>query len=417
MKISELNQKSFLSGPNAVSKSYVLVNYEDDNTSKPVTYRASIDELGKAIANNLKLFKKDANGNAQTMTTNNGEYTNETSKQFLSSEDKTKINNALQANAFAAAFRDGVFHGYTDDRRPNNAPDLTGNFMFAVPRQDNGYNFYTIGACGGLEEIALNGGGAASISDLLTPEEDYIIRDSGSGYQLYDGAGTEGDSLTAAVYESPYVASQEEYYPILRGLDGTLLAYQTGGCTGYQTLDDLNGGSGNNLVYKVDMSGDIPCIYEIESDECIGTLADMTYLTPAGYTQAHPLLIGTCGPEILDPESSSDTSYSVIDPYELGVYIAPAGKVEHHGNMSDGTPISDTYYPYVMYDMSGCFPAFAIYSSTENGYVPLNVTEMLFELYYDNDYHYVNPVYYEAATNKLLAYVDHEYIEVPINNN
>lgn len=75
MKISELSSKSFLGAPGAATNSYVLVNYEDNSTSEPVTYKATIDELGKSIANNLQLYKATQNG-AATITVSSGAYTN-----------------------------------------------------------------------------------------------------------------------------------------------------------------------------------------------------------------------------------------------------------------------------------------------------------------------------------------------------
>jgi hypothetical protein len=41
-KISELNTKSFLGGAGAAANSYVLINYEDNSTSEPITYKATI---------------------------------------------------------------------------------------------------------------------------------------------------------------------------------------------------------------------------------------------------------------------------------------------------------------------------------------------------------------------------------------
>ena len=39
MKISELTNKSFLNNAGAAANSYVLINYEDNSTSAPVTYK------------------------------------------------------------------------------------------------------------------------------------------------------------------------------------------------------------------------------------------------------------------------------------------------------------------------------------------------------------------------------------------
>lgn len=95
MKISELTSKEFLGNSGAVANSYVLINYEDSTTEGPVTYKATVQELGKAIAENLKLYKDDNNGGAQTISAGNNTYTNNTAKSFVTSAEKTKINNAV----------------------------------------------------------------------------------------------------------------------------------------------------------------------------------------------------------------------------------------------------------------------------------------------------------------------------------
>jgi hypothetical protein len=61
-KISQLDTKSFLGATGAADNSYVLINYEDDTTSAPVTYKATITELGNAIANKLGLYKENSSG-------------------------------------------------------------------------------------------------------------------------------------------------------------------------------------------------------------------------------------------------------------------------------------------------------------------------------------------------------------------
>lgn len=113
MKISELNTKSFLGAAGAAANSYVLINYEDNTTSAPVTYKASIDELGKAIANNLQLYKKTQNG-AVTTSVNNGAYADGTAEQFITSAALTGlastgyVTNAV-ANAGGTAFDPMVY--------------------------------------------------------------------------------------------------------------------------------------------------------------------------------------------------------------------------------------------------------------------------------------------------------------------
>lgn len=90
MKISELNTKSFLGGTGAAANSYVLINYEDATTTEPVTYKASLQELGKAIANDQQLYKKTQNG-AVTTNVSNNTYVNNTAEQLVTSSEKTVL--------------------------------------------------------------------------------------------------------------------------------------------------------------------------------------------------------------------------------------------------------------------------------------------------------------------------------------
>lgn len=100
MKISELNTKSFLGGTSVAANSYVLINYEDATTTEPVTYKATIQELGKAIANDLKLPSVTASQgvitNIQVKGVSSGAYTNTSVKTQVkdiqtSSNDQYKI--------------------------------------------------------------------------------------------------------------------------------------------------------------------------------------------------------------------------------------------------------------------------------------------------------------------------------------
>lgn len=74
MKISELTSKDFLNNIGATSNSYVLINYEDSTTQEPVTYKTSLDTLGKAIATNLHAVTVDSSNGLRTYTPN-GSYT------------------------------------------------------------------------------------------------------------------------------------------------------------------------------------------------------------------------------------------------------------------------------------------------------------------------------------------------------
>ena len=72
-KISELSTKTFLGALGAAENSYVLINYEDSATNEPVTYKATIQELGKAIAKDQQLYKSTSNG-PRVITVKDGEY-------------------------------------------------------------------------------------------------------------------------------------------------------------------------------------------------------------------------------------------------------------------------------------------------------------------------------------------------------
>jgi hypothetical protein len=78
-KISELSTKTFLGASGAAENSYVLINYEDSTTNEPVTYKATVQELGKAIANDLKLpsvtVSEGAITNFKVKGVSNGAYT------------------------------------------------------------------------------------------------------------------------------------------------------------------------------------------------------------------------------------------------------------------------------------------------------------------------------------------------------
>lgn len=93
-KISELDTKSFLGSAGAAANSYVLINYEDNSTNAPVTYKATIQELGKAIANELHLYKETANG-ATTTTVNSGSYLDSSAKSILTTADRDKLDMAV----------------------------------------------------------------------------------------------------------------------------------------------------------------------------------------------------------------------------------------------------------------------------------------------------------------------------------
>lgn len=101
-QFSDLPTKSFLGNTGAAENSYVLINYAENNNGAPVTYQATINELGKAIVNNLHLYKENGNG-AVTTEVNQSEYVDGTAKQFVTAAEKTKIANAASIGAITTA--------------------------------------------------------------------------------------------------------------------------------------------------------------------------------------------------------------------------------------------------------------------------------------------------------------------------
>ena len=84
MKISELNTKSFLGNSGAAANSYVLVNYAEAANGTPVTYKASLEELGKSIAANLGLIYDGTYGHGgQVLKVSNGAYAADDSEKVV----------------------------------------------------------------------------------------------------------------------------------------------------------------------------------------------------------------------------------------------------------------------------------------------------------------------------------------------
>ena len=73
MRISQLDDKLFLSNTGAMNSSYVVVNYQDDSTTAAVTYKTSLDILGKSIANHLNLLRNNS-GDTEIYTVSNETY-------------------------------------------------------------------------------------------------------------------------------------------------------------------------------------------------------------------------------------------------------------------------------------------------------------------------------------------------------
>lgn len=106
MKMSEFTTKSFLGNAGAAENSYILINYEDNTTQRPVTYKASLQEIGKAIANDQKLYKKTQNG-AITTNVSQGAYVNTAAENFASVGYVNTKTNGIITTSNISSFTNG----------------------------------------------------------------------------------------------------------------------------------------------------------------------------------------------------------------------------------------------------------------------------------------------------------------------
>jgi hypothetical protein len=91
MKISELDTKSYLGAAGSGDNSYLVVNYKDNNTDRPATYKVTLNELGKLLVNNLNLVKYEANKALATLEATNGAYTTTALGQYIDAADRASI--------------------------------------------------------------------------------------------------------------------------------------------------------------------------------------------------------------------------------------------------------------------------------------------------------------------------------------
>lgn len=67
-QFSDLPTKAFLGSTGAAANSYVLINYAENQQNTPVTYKATIEELSKAIVSNKRLIQMNDSDTICTVT-------------------------------------------------------------------------------------------------------------------------------------------------------------------------------------------------------------------------------------------------------------------------------------------------------------------------------------------------------------
>ena len=188
MKISELNTQSFLGGTNVPANSYVLINYAENGSADPVTKKVSIQELGKAIANDQQLYKKTSGG-AVTTSVSNGAYANGTAEKLVTASEKNFLSELA-----------------TNDRavRTDNNLTLTIGGARAVPNvllHTTGYQgadvigYYSSNSSESFTPLEIGGGSGSAPTDIE-------IDDTGYNYVFYDV-----NSKEFCVYNSDMIES------------------------------------------------------------------------------------------------------------------------------------------------------------------------------------------------------------------
>ena len=69
MRISELDNKAFLANDGVGDNSYVVITYAEDANDSPVSFKATLNELGRLIVSNMKLAQYDTQNDKKDLGT------------------------------------------------------------------------------------------------------------------------------------------------------------------------------------------------------------------------------------------------------------------------------------------------------------------------------------------------------------
>jgi hypothetical protein len=69
MRISELDNKAFLANDGVGDNSYVVITYAEDANDTPVSFKATLNELGRLIVSNMKLAQYDTQNDKKDLGT------------------------------------------------------------------------------------------------------------------------------------------------------------------------------------------------------------------------------------------------------------------------------------------------------------------------------------------------------------
>lgn len=178
MKISELNQKTFLGTEGALDNSYVLINYGENAGDDPVTYTASVKELGKAIANELHLYQDTSTG-AVTTDVSSGAYVNNEPKQLVYVDPFT-VGTLKYVNTYGSVTEIPVTQNVISEGYNDVDSNISGKFVFC-DIYDSGFPFYYADVeDGDLISLQEQLGQALMLTNILSQYKVAFVDDSGN---------------------------------------------------------------------------------------------------------------------------------------------------------------------------------------------------------------------------------------------
>ena len=103
-QFSDLPTKAFLGSTGAAANSYVLINYAENQQNTPVTYKATIEELSKAIVSNKRLIQMNDSDTICTVTVRPSRqtYTADDSHYILTKDEHTFLQDIKENTPWAS---------------------------------------------------------------------------------------------------------------------------------------------------------------------------------------------------------------------------------------------------------------------------------------------------------------------------
>lgn len=283
MKMSEFTTKSFLGNAGAAENSYILINYEDNTTSRPVTYKASLQDIGKAIIQDQNVLKIDSStGQAQTITSNNGAY-------VINNEHFVSYDGELVTSGTKMVPRVVQYNGLSDE-----------------------IGYYTTENANSWNNINLGINPSAPIVTSL-PNTLNNGASSGNVYPVVvDGYGTlyeNSDSHVASILniDVTHITANSEKAPIIYDLIQDQIGYYPNGTSDFTAINV--GGDGGSFDPTATIES-APVRFDPETSE-----TTETDIYPVCATRSGQLVFQ-------DPESSDGTTLAVFQPYVYSVQVS-----------------------------------------------------------------------------------------------